>query len=314
MVFLAVADAMSFTAAAERLGCSKAQVSKQVAALERKLGVPLLFRTTRRLSLTEAGTIYLGYCRTLQETLGQAEQAVSMTHSQMRGPIRISAPTSFGEVFLAELMLAFTQLHPAIRLELDVSTARRDLVGEGFDLAIRSSRTPDEDLVARPLGMIRERVLASPTFLERYPAPNQPEELKAIPCLVNTHFRDDQHWLFLRGDASWPVTVNGAIAANQYSVLKRLCLAGAGLVRLPLYLVEPELATGQLVTVLSDYELPAAPVFLVYPQSRHRPHRVQVFIDFLVAWFSAPERRASLQIPSRSPAQGGGGPFLAVVD
>lgn len=288
--FAAVAETGSFTRAAERLAVSKAQVSKQVAQLERQLGAQLLFRTTRRLSLTEAGQVYLGYCRQLIDTLAEAERAVSSIGETVSGRLRITVPTSFGEVFMAEFLMAFTERYPEVQIEVDATVIKRDLLAEGYDLAIRSSRVVDEGFVVRPLGAIREVVVASPALLARHAPVTYPEDLAQLPCLVNVHFRDEHHWLFLRQNESRAVAVSGQLAANQYTLLKRLVLAGAGAVRLPLYLVEGELATGALVRLCPEFELPAMPVFFLYPQQRHMPRRLRVFIDFLRDWFAEPAR------------------------
>ncbi|WP_257457986.1 LysR family transcriptional regulator [Archangium lipolyticum] len=294
LAFVTVAELGSFTRAAEKLGCSKAHASEQVAELERALGVQLLHRTTRRLTLTEAGRLYLEYCRQLREVLLEAERAVSATTSEVGGRLRITAPTSFGEIFLPELVLAFQGAYPNVEVEIDLSVLRRDLVADGYDVALRTTRALEEHLVARPLGVVREVVVASPAFLAAHGPLDTPSALARVPCILNPHFRDDALWLFERDGRTETATVGGRLRINLYSAIRRAALAGAGVVRLPLFQVREDLESGALVRLCPGYELVAMPLYLLYPSRRHLPLRTRVFIDFLLRWFEAPERRALL--------------------
>lgn len=291
-LYAAVAEFGSFTRAAERLGCSKAHVSATVSALEAGLGVQLLHRTTRRLNLTDAGRTYLDYCRQIGELLQQAEHAVSAVTTDISGRLRFTAPSSFGEVFLAEIADIFRRTYPQVDLDVDLSVAQRDLIADGYDCAIRSARTIDDSLVARPVGVIREIVVASPSLLRRYGPIVAPEDLVRLPCVVNSNFRDDPYWVFQRSGRAITISVGGGLGVNAYGTIKRAVLADLGAARLPRYLVREELATGSLVQLLADFELGATPLWLVYPQSRHRPLRTRVFIDFLLRWFEDPPQRA----------------------
>lgn len=292
--FVALADAGNFTRAAARLSRSKAWLSKQVSALERALGAQLVMRTTRRVALTESGKLYLEYCRSLKETLGEAERAVSAVNSEVTGTLRLTAPLTIGDVFLAELIVAFQQRYPAVRVDLDLSIVRRDLVAEGYDIAIRSTRTLDETLVARPLGVLRELAVASPAFLagRTFAAP---ASLAGVPAVANSSFRDDAHWVFERGGATESVSMTSRLSVNSYSAIRRAALAGAGIVRLPLYMISDALDAGTLVRVCDGWELVTTPLYLVYPQRRHQPLRTRVFTEFLLRWFEQPERRALLR-------------------
>lgn len=292
--FATVAEAGSFTRAAALLERSKAHVSKQVGALEEALGVQLLLRTTRRLALTEAGRTYLEYCRQLRETLEEGERAVSAVREEVSGTLRLTAPTSFGDAFLLELLLDFQSRYPRLKIALDLSIHRRDLVEEGFDFAIRTARTLDDHLVARAIGVIRDLPTASPEFLARQPAIRTPSDLAGVPCLLNTHFRDDAEWVFQKDGLTSTVRVDGRFAANHFGLLLRAAIRGAGIVRLPRFLVAPALAAGQLVQVLPDYQFAPSAAYLVYPHRRHMPHRNRVFRDFVIAWFADPARAALL--------------------
>jgi DNA-binding transcriptional LysR family regulator len=290
LVFAAVAEEGSFTRAAARLGCSKAHISTQLSALEAALGVQLLHRTTRRLSLTDAGRLYLGYAQQLRGMLDDAERAVSATRSEVAGRLRITGPTSFGEMVLPELILAFRRAWPAVEVDIDLSVQRRDLTADGFDVAFRSTRALEDHLVARPLGVLRELALGSPELL-RGQAIESPADLARVPCIVNSHFGDDEHWLFVRDGESSTVSVRAALRVNAYAAVRRFALLGAGAVRLPRYLVEDDLATGRLLPLCPAWELPATPLYVLYPGHRHLPLRTRVFVDFVVGWFDDAARR-----------------------
>ncbi|KFN42525.1 LysR family transcriptional regulator [Arenimonas oryziterrae] len=292
--FATVAESGSFTRAASALERSKAHVSKQVSALETALGVQLLMRTTRRLVLTEAGRTYLEYCRQLRDTLLEGEQAVSAVREEVSGTLRMTAPTSFGDAFLLEMLLDFQTRHPKLRIALDLSIVRRDLVGDGYDFAIRTPRNLEDHLIAKALGLVRDVLVASPDFLARQATLATPADLAGVPCLLNTHFRDDADWLLQRDGQSHAVRVDGAFAANHFGMLRSAAIAGVGIARLPRYIVAAALADGRLVPVLPAYEIAPSPVYLVYPQRRHMPYRNRVFRDFVVAWFADPARAALL--------------------
>lgn len=294
--FLTVLEAGSFTAAAERLGVSKAHVSKQVRALEDALGVRLLHRTTRRVAATDAGRLYLDYARQARDLLGDGERAVSAVRTEVDGLLRITAPTSFGDGFLVDLLAEFRTRHPHVRFDVDLAIAQRDLIGDGYDFAIRMARTLDPSLVARGLGIMRERIVASPDFLARW-APDgidTPEQLSALEALRNNHFRDDGVWVLQRANDAVRVPVQGTLAINHFIGMRRAVALGLGIARLPHYLVIDALRSGELVELLPDWQLPTMPVSLVYPSRQHLPQRARVFRDFVVDWFAQPEHAAQL--------------------
>jgi len=287
---LTVIESGSFTGAAERLGVSKAHVSKQVSELETALGVRLLHRTTRRIALTDAGRLYLDYARQARDLLADGERAVSAVRTEVDGLLRITAPTSLGDSFLVDLLADFRARHPLVRFDVDLSIAQRDLIGEGFDFAIRMARTLDPSLVARGIGVMRELVVASPDYLARH-APDgisEPTQLGTLEALRNRSFRDDGQWILQRGDESTTVPVQGSLAINHFIGMRRAVLRGIGIARLPRYLVIDELRAGRLVELLPDWRLPATPVALVYPSREHLPQRSRVFRDFVLEWFREP--------------------------
>jgi DNA-binding transcriptional LysR family regulator len=288
--FAALAQAGSFTGAALALGCSKAHVSKQLAALERALGAQLVLRTTRRLSLTEAGQAYLGYCRRLRETLNEGERAVAATHSALGGTVRLTAPPSLGEGLLVDALLEFQARHPRIAVTLDLSVQHRDLLGQELDFAIRTTRRLDPGLVARPLADVADVLVASPELLARHPAAREPADLARVPCLVNPHLRDRGRWLFRKDGALQSVEVGGRLEVNHFGAQLQAALRGAGVARLPEFLVARSLADGRLRRVLPDYPDASTPIYLVYPQRRHLPPRDRAFRDFMLAWFAERSR------------------------
>lgn len=292
--FVTLADAGNFTRAAARLSRSSAATCLLSQAFERALGAQLVLRTTRRVALTESGKLYLEYCRQLRDTLGEAERAVSAVNSEVTGTIRLTAPLTIGDVFLADLIVAFQQRYPVVRVDLDLSIVRRDLVAEGYDLAIRSTRTLDDSLVARPLGVLRELAVASPAFVAGRQF-DEPASLVGVQAVHNSSFRDDPHWVFERDGRSEPVSLDARLSVNSYSAIRRAALAGAGVVRLPLYMARDALDDGTLVRVCPGWELITTPLYVVYPQRRHQPLRTRVFVEFLLRWFEQPERRALLR-------------------
>ncbi|WP_137939959.1 LysR family transcriptional regulator [Chitinivorax sp. B] len=290
MAFLTVADAGGFTRAAEQLGCSKAHVSKQVSQLEQALGAQLLYRTTRRLTLTEAGQTYLDYCRRLRATMGEAERAVSTLREEVSGQVRITAPTTFGEVYMGELLLAFKVRYPNIRVEVDLSLSFRDLEADGFDLGIRSNAAHSDRLIAKPVGVRRDWLVAAPSLLAQVGTPTRPEQFANLPCIANNHFKDAYRWLFFQAEQVTPVEINTWVSVNDYTLIRRLCLAGTGFACLPRYQAEPDTEASKLVRVMADYELPYFPIYLVYPYRQPQPAKVRALIDFVSNWFAQPER------------------------
>lgn len=281
----------SFTRAAERLGCSKGQLSKRIRALEDDLGVTLLHRTTRSLSLTAAGAALLPEAQALNAQAARARQAVASLQEAEQGTVRLSVPVSLGETFFDAWLVEFSRAHPGIRLELDLTNERRDLVAEGFDLAIRSGMTGDERLVARPLFALQEITCATPAYLAGHGEPRQPAELSGHNCLLNTHYPGHEEWLYQRRHELFRVAVSGVLASNHYTLLKKAAMAGVGISRLPSYMIQSELAEGRLVWLLRDYQTRASPVFLVHPYQGGLPRRTQLLVDYLLAWFERSRQR-----------------------
>lgn len=288
--FAVLLEVGSFTGAAERLGCSKGQLSKRIRQLETGLGATLLHRTTRRLDLTAAGAALLPEAQALLAQANRARQAVQRLQEEIAGRVRITVPVSLGETFFDALLLEFTRRHPEVRVELDLSNSYRDLVAEGYDLGVRSGPHLDERLVARPLFSLEEITCAAPAYLARHGEPKAPAELGGHQCLLNTHYAGHEEWLYHRQHQLERVKVAGNLASNHYSLLKKAALSGAGIARLPSYMLHDELADGRLVWLLRGYQTRQSPVFLVHPYQGGLPRRTQVLMEYLLDWFERSRR------------------------
>ncbi len=284
--FAVLIEAGSFTLAAQQLGCSKGQLSKRISLLEARFAVTLLHRTTRRLSLTAAGSALLPQAQALLVQVERARQALARLKDDMAGPVRMTVPVSLGETFFDGLLLEFSRDYPQVQIELELSNSFRDLAREGFDLAIRTEVASDQRLVAKPLLLMQELTCASPTYLEQYGEPQTPAELAAHRCLLNSHYRGREEWLYHRQHELLRVRVAGPFASNHYSLLKKAALMGAGIARLPSYALPQELADGRLRWLLRDYQTRQTQVYLVHPYQGGLPRRTQVLADYLVDWFA----------------------------
>lgn len=283
--FAVLIEAGSFTLAAQQLGCSKGQLSKRISLLETRFSVVLLQRTTRRLSLTAAGAALLPQAQALVVQVERARQALARLKDDMAGPVRMTVPVSLGETFFDGLLLEFSGKYPEVQIELDLNNQFHDLSRDGFDLAIRSEVGKDERLVARPLLAWHEMTCASPGYLEQYGEPHTPQALAEHRCLLNSHYSGREEWLYHQQHELLRVRVSGPFASNHYSLLKKAALAGAGVARLPSYLLQAELADGRLRWLLRDYQTRRMPMYLVHPYQGGLPKRTAVLADYLIGWF-----------------------------
>ncbi|MDD0973480.1 LysR family transcriptional regulator [Pseudomonas fontis] len=288
--FAVLMDAGSFTQAAQQLGWSKGQLSKRISQLEASHSVKLLHRTTRRLSLTAAGAMLLPQAQALVRQMEGARQTLAMLKDELAGPVRMSVPVSLGETFFEGLLLEFALAHPDMQVELELNNGYRDLLGDGFDLAIRTDVQSDARLVARPLLAMQELTCASPGYLARYGEPQKPADLSQHRCLLNSHYQGREEWLYHQQHALLRVPVSGPFASNHYSLLKKAALLDAGIARLPSYMLASELADGRLKWLLRDFQTRSTPMFLVHPYQGAMPKRVQVLVDYLSRWFQRGSR------------------------
>ncbi|MDM8190999.1 LysR family transcriptional regulator [Pseudomonas koreensis] len=283
--FAVLIEAGSFTLAAQQLGCSKGQLSKRISQLEAQFSVVLLQRTTRRLSLTAAGAALLPQAQALVAQVERARQALARLKDDMAGPVRMTVPVSLGETFFDGLLLEFSGQYPEVQIELELNNSYRDLARDGFDLAIRAEVANDDRLVAKPLLAWHEMTCASPAYLERFGVPATPHALAEHRCLLNSHYSGREEWLYHQQHELLRVRVSGPFASNHYSLLKKAALSGAGIARLPSYLLQAELADGRLRWLLRDYQTRRMPMYLVHPYQGGLPKRTQVLADYLMGWF-----------------------------
>ncbi|KQB55637.1 LysR family transcriptional regulator [Pseudomonas endophytica] len=283
--FAVLINAGSFTLAAQQLGCSKGQLSKRISQLEARFSVILLHRTTRRLSLTAAGAALLPQAQALVVQVERARQALARLKDDMAGPVRLTVPVSLGETFFDALLLEFSHDYPLIQIELELNNSYRDLAREGFDLAIRSQVSSDERLVAKSVLNWHEVTCASPAYLEQFGEPTSPVQLAEHRCLLNSHYSGREEWQYHQQHELHRVRVSGPFASNHYSLLKKAAVIGAGIARLPSYMLHAELADGHLRQILGAYQTRSHPMYLVHPYEGGLPKRTQVLADYLVQWF-----------------------------
>ena len=288
--FIDVVEAEGFSAAARKIGRSKALLSKYVRELEDELGALLLNRTTRQFSLTEAGHTYFKRATEILCEVESLADAVRESSGDVRGRIRLSAPRSFGDAPIGQSLIDFAVQYPEIVLDIQLDDRFVDLVEEGFDLAIRISRLENSSLIARRLAAFAVRVCASPALIAKRGTPSRPQELGHLPCIVDTNGRWLSNWPFI-GDSgeTVSVSVSGPIEVNSPMTARAAAIAGLGFAILPDFIAAPEIEAGRLVTVLDDRMPSGGGIFAVYPHRRYLPAKVRVFVDFLVQWFREKE-------------------------
>jgi len=285
-VFVRVVELGSFTKAADALEISKAAVSKYVNRLEQRLGARLMHRTTRRLTLTEAGQALYGRSSAALAELGEAENDVAQLTGKPRGMLRVSAPTYFGSTTLAPHLKEFRARYPEVTLDLDLSDRLVDLVKERFDVAIRISAMHDSSLVATRLAPCPTALLGSPAYFRRHGTPRTPADLASHEGLGYSILRTPNEWRFRAAKGRWlTVTIRSTIRCNNDFALKQLALDGLGLVFFPRFFVENELASGKLVQVLEDFPGPDLSINAVYETRRHLLPKVRSFLNFLTERF-----------------------------
>ena len=282
-IFAEVARLRSFSAAGRVLGLTRAMVSKHIMQLEARLGARLLYRSTREVSLTEAGQAYLDPCLATLELAREASRAINPQGAELAGPLRIQAPSSFGSAWLADALARFSLRHPLLKPSLFVDDALLDPIRHGFDLTIRVGGIPDTSgLASRRLAPCRGVLCASPDYLARCGVPAVPEGLLAHQCLHFSHLTDGTSWHFARGGEERTVRVNAGFTSNNGLVLHQAALRGLGIVYSTTFWAWRDLLDGTLVAVLPDWELPLNDLTALYPASRQLSPKVRALIDFLV--------------------------------
>jgi DNA-binding transcriptional LysR family regulator len=287
MTFAKVVETKSFSAAALALNTSKSLVSKQVASLEKVLGVRLLQRTTRRMSLTEIGAAYYEHCARIMQEIDAAAQTVTQLQAEPRGVLRLTSPVIFASLHLAPALQTFLNRHENVEVELNASDRTVDLVEEGFDLAIRITDNPPPNMVARKIAPVRWATCASPAYLERYGTPQTPQELSHHQCLVYQGVPALRSgWRYMQNGKEIALQPGGRCRVNNSEVLLQLALDGMGIVLFPTYILGHYLRSGRLKEILADnVAYPDMALYAIYMPNRYMQPKVRAFIDHLMEHF-----------------------------
>lgn len=284
VLFAEVVERGGFAAASRSLGIPKSRLSRRVADLEARLGARLLHRTTRKLSLTEAGEIYLRHSVSIREEAEAAEEAVAQVRSEPRGTVRVTCPVTLAQVSLGPILPRFLAAHPQVRVEMQVTNRVVDLVQEGVDVALRVRATLDDSgsLVVKNLGPTQALLVASPHLLERHGTPATPQDLQALPTVSMSAAGGRAVWRLVGPEgAEFELQHRPVYAADDLLVLRYAALQGTGMAVLPRYMCCDELRQGRLVQVLPAWSPPSAKVLAVYPSRRGMVPAVRRFLDFL---------------------------------
>ncbi|BCR27806.1 LysR family transcriptional regulator [Aeromonas caviae] len=284
--FYEVVQRGSFSAAADALGVSKGMLSRHVSALESALNAQLLQRTTRRLSLTEAGRVLHQQAGEIFALAREAEEGVRALTEEDSGRLRFTCPVSTGDRMVSELLARFAELCPGVQVELNFTNAMIDMSQGENDIALRAMELIPDNLVALPLGRLKDVVVASPALLAREGIPATPYELGGRSCLLQGHNPDWEQWHFRQGEEEAHILVQGRVRANHYSTLLQLARAGMGFAKCPLMLVEASLARGELVAVLTEWQTGLHPIHVLHAQQRRVPRKIRLFKQVLAQWFA----------------------------
>lgn len=284
--FISVVEAEGYSAAARKIGRSKALLSKYVRELEDELGARLLNRTTRQFSLTESGQIYYQRALEIIRDIDNLSEEITENSSDTKGRIKISAPRTFGDATIGQSFMDFCLKYPDITLDIHLDDRFVDLVEEGFDLAIRITKLQDSSLIAKRLAPFHSILCGTPELIERVGEPQNPADMANLPCIVDTNSRTRNNWHFRHHDETIiSVSVHGPMEVNSPIATKRAGMMGLGFCPLPCFIAEDEIKSGKLVQVLPEYSMYDGGIYIVYPHRRHLPTRVRTFIDHCADWF-----------------------------
>ncbi|MDB5841032.1 MAG: hypothetical protein JWQ23_2984 [Herminiimonas sp.] len=287
MTFAKVVQMKSFSAAARELATSKSLISKQISALESSLGVRLLNRTTRSMSLTESGAAFYEHCARIAHAIEEAEQTVTQLQAAPRGVLKITTPVIFASLQLAPALQTFLKRYDQVQIDLDTTDRVVDLVEEGFDLAIRITGSPHPTMVARKIASVRWATCASPAYLKRHGTPRTPQELLQHQCLVYQGVpAPHSGWRYQVGGKHVTLPVSGRCRVNSSEVMLQMALNGMGIVLFPTYVLGAHLKKGRLVQILSDFEARSdSSLYATYMPTRYMQPKVRAFIDHLIEHF-----------------------------
>lgn len=277
--FIAVAEEGTYTAAARRLGKTKALVSIHIDKLEALLSVRLISRTTRSLRLTDSGSVYYEEAKRVIDDIASLEANLRQEHQALTGRLRLSAPTTFGEVVLMPFVARLSLLHPHLIPDITLSDRYVDLVAEGFDLAIRVGQLKDSNLIARPVGQVELKVCVSPSFIQQYGTPSEPSQLSQLPCVVDRNFRQSGMWQFSETEQ---IKVMEKASVNNAMAAARMAVVGSVASLSPDFAVDEYIADGRLIQIFEHYKLAPLPIHVVYPHRQHLSSKVTVLTEALI--------------------------------
>lgn len=284
---IAVVETHSFTAASERLGMSKALVSKYVGEVESMLGIRLFNRTTRQLALTEAGRRYYEDAVTLLEQFSVMIDNVTDEQTNPRGVLRVSAPVTFGETQLSPLLPEFLDLYPELKIELILTNSAMDMLEEGIDVRLRIGGVDDSNMIARHLKTFPLVLSASPNYVKKYGLPESPQQVAQHRCIIDSNFRIGKQWPIISPDGvAETINVSSAIAANSPQAVGEIAIAGGGIAMTPDFIVKDAIKDGRLIPILPSYTTLEFGLFAIYPHRKYIAKKVRCFIDFSLEKFS----------------------------
>ncbi|MEJ2411230.1 MAG: LysR family transcriptional regulator [Novosphingobium sp.] len=280
--FVAVARTGSFAEAARRLNITASAASRRVTRLEAMLAVKLIHRTTRALSLTEAGEQFLLHAQSAIASATNAVDAAKSHHATPQGHLSVHAPMTFGKLHISPLVPAFLRLYPSLSIKLSLNDDVPDLLTAGLDVAITARHISVGSYVARRIGTLASVLCASPDYLRNHGPVTHPRELEAHNCLHYEHPENASSWTVSRGDETFEIPVSGNIRSDNIEVVCDAAKAGMGIARLPRFIADPEIEAGRLVPVLPDFSMPKRTLFAVYPDRQHKPAKLTAFLDFFI--------------------------------
>jgi DNA-binding transcriptional LysR family regulator len=283
-VFVRVVERGSFSAVARELGTTQPTISKQISALEQRLGGRLIARSTRQLSLTDEGQRYYQQCRDILAAIDNAEHSFQTGREAVAGPLRVASSVSFGRLQLAPRLRGFLQVHPQVSVDLQLSDQNVDLLSEGVDVAVRIGELKDSNLIARQIGLTRRLTVASPAYLAQHPGPQTPEELAQHNCLLFTLLKQFDTWSF--DDGRYSVQVRGNVHSNNSEAIREMVLSGLGISLSPSWLYREDIDASQVVQILPNHTPSSLPIYAVFPANRRQSARVRAFVDFLAEAFA----------------------------
>jgi len=281
-IFAAVIEQRSFSKAADKLGITKSAVSKRITGLETQLGVKLLYRTTRKLNLTEAGERYFHFAVQALQAIQQAEDAATELQQIPKGTLRINCPMAFARLHIAKLIPKFLKLYPQITIHMNMTDTVVDVIADGFDIVLRAGELTDSTLIARKLTPLHSILCASPEYIAEFGMPKNPQQLVNHNCVLSSYHTVIDEWQFIKNSEQQTIRISGNYQVNNGEALQESLIHGLGIGRLATFIAGDSLQSGKLIPVLADYKMPYKMLYAIYPDKHYLPEKVRVFIDFIL--------------------------------